>query len=117
MTPSRGSLKVLDEGTGSVESCPSSRSVHSAAEHHAEPSLEVAEMQAQVDEARLRRQQLQDELHALKQSELLRRAKAIGVSQKECDAALDSSSPTRRIVALFWTNLLSVAPMSSPLCD
>jgi hypothetical protein len=41
------------------------------------------------------------ELHALKHSELLRRAREIGVSQKECDEALDSSSPKRRIVALI----------------
>lgn len=41
------------------------------------------------------------ELHALENSELLRRAKAIGVPQEECDAALDSSTPKRRIVALI----------------
>ena len=41
------------------------------------------------------------ELCALEESELLRRAKAIGVPQTECALALDSSTPKRRIVALI----------------
>lgn len=41
------------------------------------------------------------ELHKLKHSELVRRAKAAGVSEKDKDVALDSNSPKRSIISLI----------------